>query len=113
MAIHIRLEGNKTYVVADTVADWLDALPLRLPIRGPGIPEIPLLDDLPDFDTFDRVMTWSNKRYAEAVAEQNAKRTSSPRKDAAAGNSAVSQHRSTDNAAGKNERTDEFPPDGT
>ena len=112
MAIHIRLEGNKTYVVADTVADWLDALPLRLPIRGPGIPKIHVPDDLPDFDTFDQVMTWSNKRYAEAIAEQNAKRTSSPGKDAA-GNSAVSQHRSTDNAAGKNERTDEFPPDGT
>ena len=86
MAIHIRREGNITYVVADTVADWVDALPLGLPMRSrTAIPECPLPDKLDDSETFDQLMARSNKLYEETIAEENAARKSSPGKDAAAG----------------------------
>ena len=35
MAIRLKREGRKRYLETDTIADWVEALSMGLPIKGP------------------------------------------------------------------------------
>ena len=72
MAFHIKREGRKTYVVADTTADWIEALPLGWPMRSPEAIRryTPMPDNLDDFETAEEIMAWSDKRREEIIAEE-------------------------------------------
>ena len=73
MAIRIKREGRKTYVETDTIADWIEALSLGWPIKGPpafaklfGL----LPDNLDDFDSVEEILAWADKRREEIIAAE-------------------------------------------
>ena len=73
MAIRIKREGRKRYLETDTIADWVEALSMGLPIKGPpafaklfGL----LPDNLDDFDSVEEILAWADKRREEIIAAE-------------------------------------------
>ena len=69
MAIRIREQGSNHYFEAETIADWVEAISMGLPVKAPpairGIFAVP--DNLDDFATTEQVLL---------VAERLARTTS-------------------------------------
>ena len=73
MAIRLKREGRKTYLETDTIADWVEALSMGLPIKGPpAFAKLfgPLPDNLDDFDSVEEILAWADKRREEIIAAE-------------------------------------------
>ena len=73
MAIRLKREGRKRYLETDTIADWVEALSMGLPIKGP--PAFAKLfgtlpDNLDDFDSVEEILAWADKRREEIIAAE-------------------------------------------
>ena len=70
MAIRLKREGRKRYLETDTIADWIEALSMGLPIKGPpAFANLfgPLPENLDDFDSVEEIMAWADKRREEII----------------------------------------------
>ena len=76
MAIRKKRVDGKTYLETDTIADWVEALSMGLPIKAPpALAEHFRLPDNPDdFETPEEIMATVDRRRAQ----QGNRRASSP-----------------------------------
>ena len=83
MSIHIRQEGRSSYLEADTIADWVKALSMDLPVKAP--PELRRIfavpDSFDDFATTEQVMLVAERLRAQLHRKRRRRRPDSSRRD--------------------------------